>query len=290
MIPIYLLSGDQPFRVDYLVIAGGGGGGSGASEGGAGGGAGGYLCSVPSESSGGPSSNLELIEFIGGQTLTITVGAGGGNSVNGQNSVFGLVAAVGGGRGASYSPTHAADPGGSGGGGANENPTGGTGTANQGNDGGGYVGPGANFPATYTMAGGGGASQVGNTNGGARGGDGLASSITGTSIIRAGGGGGGSAQSVQVGGSGGGGSGGSGDLRISGPAPTAGQIQTGSGGGGGGGPGRQGANGGSGIVVLRYPSLARIIDFIAPGLTYSFSDDGTFKRYVFTAGTGNIRF
>jgi hypothetical protein len=48
--------------------------------------------------------------------------------------------------------------------------------------------------------------------------------------------------------------------------------------------------GGSGIVVLRYPSLARIINRIDPGLTYTFSDDGTFKRYIFTAGSGNITF
>jgi hypothetical protein len=43
-------------------------------------------------------------------------------------------------------------------------------------------------------------------------------------------------------------------------------------------------------VVLRYPSLARIINRIDPGLTYTFSDDGTFKRYIFTAGSGNITF
>jgi hypothetical protein len=36
--------------------------------------------------------------------------------------------------------------------------------------------------------------------------------------------------------------------------------------------------------------LARIIHTIDPGLTYTFSDDGTFKRYVFTAGSGNITF
>jgi hypothetical protein len=63
-----------------------------------------------------------------------------------------------------------------------------------------------------------------------------------------------------------------------------GTVNTGSGGGGGGGVG------GSGIVVLRYPSSVRIIRTIAPGLTYTFSDDGTFKRYVFTAGTGTITF
>jgi hypothetical protein len=51
-----------------------------------------------------------------------------------------------------------------------------------------------------------------------------------------------------------------------------------------------GAAGGSGIVVLRYPSRARIIQSIGSGLTYTYSDDGTWKRYTFTAGTGTIRF
>jgi hypothetical protein len=41
---------------------------------------------------------------------------------------------------------------------------------------------------------------------------------------------------------------------------------------------------------LRYPASARIINNIAPGLSYTFTDDGTFKRYVFTAGSGNITF
>jgi hypothetical protein len=68
------------------------------------------------------------------------------------------------------------------------------------------------------------------------------------------------------------------------PSATSGQVNTGGGGGGGG------ANGGSGVVILRYPSLARIINQIDPGLTYTFSDDGTWKRYVFTAGSGNITF
>jgi hypothetical protein len=50
------------------------------------------------------------------------------------------------------------------------------------------------------------------------------------------------------------------------------------------------ANGGSGLVAIRYPSTQRIINFISPGLTYTYSDDGIWKRYIFTAGTGNITF
>jgi hypothetical protein len=76
---------------------------------------------------------------------------------------------------------------------------------------------------------------------------------------------------------------------ITGTSSTAGTVNTG-GGGGGGYSFRPPSAGGSGVVVLRYPSRARIINSIAPGLTYTFSDDGTFKRYVFTAGTGNITF
>lgn len=285
MIPIYLLSNDQPFRVDYLVIAGGGGGGG---RPGGGGGAGGYLCSVPSESSGGPSTRLETVEFIGGQALTLTVGAGGGTNLNGANSVFGEVVAVGGGKGGT--DTLSAKSAGDGGSGGGSQPIsgqpGGDGTTNQGNDGGtGFQG--GNLPQTFEAGAGGGATEAGNTDGQGEGGDGIASSITGTSIIRAGGGGGdrGNYGSVHLGGSGGGGNGGRGDLRDGfTQAPTAGAINTGGGGGGGG------SAGGSGVVVLRYPSLARIIDFIDPGLTYEYSDDGTFKRYVFKSGTGSIRF
>jgi hypothetical protein len=134
--------------------------------------------------------------------------------------------------------------------------------------------------------GGGGAGEPGNTDGQSYGGDGLASSITGTSTYYAGGGGGSNApaSSAIPGGLGGGGNGRSGDLRNAGSNATAGQINTGGGGGGGG------RNGGSGVVILRYSSRARIINRIDPGLTYTYSDDGTWKRYVFTSGTGNITF
>jgi hypothetical protein len=88
-----------------------------------------------------------------------------------------------------------------------------------------------------------------------------------------------------LGGDGGGGNGARGEIPLDPQqGATGGAINTGSGGGGGG------AGGGSGVVILRYPSSARVIDGIDPGLTFSYSDDGTFKRYVFTAGTGNIRF
>jgi hypothetical protein len=72
------------------------------------------------------------------------------------------------------------------------------------------------------------------------------------------------------------------------------------GGGGGGGYfqrfengqtiGAVGGAGGSGVVIIRYSALARVIDKIAPGLTFTYSNDGFFHRYVFTAGSGNITF
>lgn len=286
MIPIYLLSASEPFRLDYLVVAGGAGGGR---EGG-GGGAGGYLCSVPGEQSGGPSTRLETIQFIGGQTLSLTVGAGGAYRNNGSNSQFGPLVSIGGGKGGDGDGS---DGGSGGGGGALPIALGqgGIATTNQGNNGGAMVTFGANYPATYVYGGGGGASEVGNTDGSAQGGDGIASSITGISVLRAGGGAGASAFSSQPGGDGGGGNGASGDLRDSSGTPAqSGTVNTGGGGGGGYDAIGGGGGGGSGLIVLRYPSLARIIDFVSPGLTYNYSDDGTFKRYVFTAGTGSIRF
>jgi hypothetical protein len=282
MIPIYVFAGGEAFTVDYLVVAGGGGGGSRA---GGGGGAGGYISSVTGEQSGGPSSPVSRLNLFGGTPLTVTVGAGGAVFGQGGDSRFGSIISTGGGRGGRLPVTGTNGPtaGGSGGGTSQEvDETPGDGTENQGNAGGQGSG-GGNFPNTFNSGGGGGASAVGVNNGGA----GIASSITGTSIFRAGGGGGdrGAYESVFTGGNGGGGNGALGDLRNpADPPATSGTANTGGGGGGGGGLG------GSGVVILRYPSVVRIINRIDPGLTYTFSDDGTWKRYVFTAGTGNITF
>ena len=108
----------------------------------------------------------------------------------------------------------------------------------------------------YTVAGGGGgAGQTGQLQ---NGGNGLQNSITGTAVYYAGGGGAGgwtsSAYEDGYGGLGGGGAGGgygtSGNKQAR--AGFAGATNT----GGGGGAGNQasGANGGSGIVVIRYPN------------------------------------
>jgi hypothetical protein len=64
-------------------------------------------------------------------------------------------------------------------------------------------------------------------------------------------------------------------------------VNTGGGGGGANGP-VAGGTGGSGIVVLRYPSLLTISN-PGGGLTSSTSTSGGFSRTTFTAGTGNVQ-
>lgn len=224
----------------YLVI---GGGGSGGRANGGGGGSGGYLESTTSLNS--------------GVIYTITVGAGGapasgtsrGN--NGSNSSISgtsvSVTAIGGGGGGTQNGTKAGLDGGSGGGGSYSSGAGGSPTSGQGSQGGtGSAGSG-------NGAGGGGKSSAGiNADAGTnpcKGGDGLASSITGTSITRAGGGGGGGLDRFGAGGAGGGGNG----ARTS----DAGAGTANTGGGGGGGSTNLGTNsgaGGSGVVILSIPT------------------------------------
>jgi len=226
-------------RVEYLVIAGGGGGGgnSGASGGG-GGGAGGYR-----------AGELE----VAAQAYSITVGAGGAREVNGSNSVFSSITSIGGGRGG-LSSSSAGAAGGSGGGGTrNSCSAGGAGTTGQG-----FAGAAGCTGGGDGMGGGGGAGSVGlggpSSVIGGRGGNGITSSITGTSVFRAGGGGGGGYDS-SAGGAGGSGGGGAGAPGASGPG-VAGTANTGGGGGGGGDEsghaGTYGGAGGSGVVIIRY--------------------------------------
>jgi hypothetical protein len=244
-------------NVEYLVIAGGGGGGSGdasPSASGGGGGAGGYRCSVPGDSSGGGSSAESRIASLTAGSYSVTIGAGGsarvssggsdGSGYPGSNSVFSSITSIGGGGGGcgtAYPP----DSGGSGGGG--DYGAGGSGTSGQGYTG----GTGRSNP--YYGGGGGGAGQTGrnyNTNSGRNGdgGSGVPSTITGSSVYRAGGGGAGvysgNYTGVGLGGAGGGGNGG----RYDSPGQ-AGTANTGGGGGGGPNPGY---NGGSGVVIIRY--------------------------------------
>jgi hypothetical protein len=248
---------------EYVVVAGGGGGGYGASGGG---GAGGYRCSVSGESSGGGASAESTLTLTPSTNYTVTIGAGGaagtsGSPVNGgNNSVFSTITSTaGGGGGSNYSsindnPT----TGGSGGGGAMiTGQTGANGTTNQGRAGGNGLGTG-----NQGSGGGGGASTAGaaGTSGqGGAGGTGVSSSITGSSVQRAGGGGGAGGGGAGVGGAatggGGGGANGSSPTTFASPGVKDAVVNTGGGGGGGfGSGGFPVGNGGSGIVIIRYPA------------------------------------
>ena len=264
-------------RVHVLVVAGGGGGGtrnagvgSGGTDGGAGGGAGGFI---------------EYLAYpvTPGDTIPVTVGAGGGGGGNpgpggqqpgakGQNSVFGLLTAEGGGSGGSGpggNPGGSGGSGGGGGGGGGGGTPGGTGNfaSSSNHPFSGYFqygNPGGTAPNSppYIGAGGGGAgSPGGNAPGGtqAPGGAGRASWITGGQVFYAGGGGGGGGfPSPTRGGNGGIGGGGDGGespaRRGNGNGENA---LPGFGGGGGGGagsswPGGAGGQGGPGIVIVRW--------------------------------------
>ncbi|MFA5431322.1 MAG: glycine-rich domain-containing protein [Candidatus Paceibacterota bacterium] len=215
--------------VEYLLV-GGGAGGDGPWYGG-GGGAGGVL------------SGIKTVTPL--STLEITVGAGGTAHLNGGNSTFADLVAIGGGAGGAPGSL-----GGSGGGGTSAS-VGGNGTSGQG-----YAG-GTGYACGYQIdagGGGGGAGAVGanaSCNIAGNGGGGVANSITGVSTYYAGGGGGGGcAGLVDEYGDGGIGGGGQGKCNdCGGPATYYG--------GGGGGTSYGYCTGGSGyqgIVILKYLS------------------------------------
>lgn len=283
----------MPLRVPitYLVIAGGGGGGTYR---GGGGGAGGYRSSVAGENSGGGSSAESILPITPLTTYTVTVGAGGPASTNGNNSVFSSITSTGGGKGGygDFVSTNGSTGGSGGGGGAYQNPaSGAAGTSGQGYAGGnGYNGGGE----ASCGGGGGGASADGSTptaSVGGNGGNGVASSITGSSVTRGGGGAGGLdkrayAGAVSIPGTGGGGA-----VSSTGGNGSSGEVNTGGGGGGGGIPNPPAATtpggGGSGIVILRWPTSSGTIT-VGAGLTYSTSVSGSNTIATFTAGTGNV--
>jgi len=257
-------------QVSYMVIAGGG---AGAELYGGGGGAGGfreyktpltpYTASPLNGNPGGTSVTVTATAF------PITVGAGGsggalGPGNPGSNSVFSTITSAGGAGGGINNSTPAPS-GGSGGGG------GGDGSAGTGGGGGAGNTPPVNPPqgnpggnggardAYGPGGGGGGAGGTGSTatpTSAGPGGNGIATSISGSSVTRAGGGGGAIVfQPDSNGGNagpGGGGIGGGGGA--SNTTATAGTANTGGGGGGGGAnvPDEDGRSGGSGIVIIRY--------------------------------------
>src|SRR5690625_1782342 len=237
----------QPDEVDVLMVAGGGGGGAGSAAsppdpayGGGGGGAGGVSVTTGMPVSGNVSGSI---------------GAGGTQGNNGQNTTFGsLPAVIGGGRGEGST---SAGSGGSGGG-AVANAAPGAGTPGQGHAG--YKGrviiAGGGSSLTRLAGGGGGAGE-GDANTvrlhGGSGVDLLALGwnyrlVPGITRYVGGGGGGGAA------GGGGGGIGGGGAGAQNAPAGPAspGAPNTGGGGGGGYGTTYPGAPGGSGLVIVRW--------------------------------------
>ena len=289
-----------PFDTYYLVIAGGGGGSS------AGGGAGGLRTSYTNTSSlnGHNESSLALSVAT---NYTVTVGLGGSGSQvdtvsqsSGTNSTFSgsftgsPITSTGGGRGGTIGDVGlTALAGGSGGGGGSFGTTQTYGAAavtspvTQG-----YAGGGNNnfTPSPHPSGGGGGANSVGsnatssNTSG--NGGAGLEVNIIGgTGNFYAGGGGGGTyalTSNYGTGGTGGGGDG-------IGTSAGQGTSNTGGGGGGGnamgGGAAYPGQTGGSGVVILRYPS-----GYTISGLSGTTITVGSDKVTTFTAGTGTIQF
>jgi hypothetical protein len=256
-VPLYdggvALETAQTYTSEWLIIAGGGGGGPAY---GGGGGAGGYRIKFDSETSGGGTNTESLITFTKGTTYTVTVGAKGAHSAayasegsdGGVSSIIGgsiSLTTVGGGGGGRNDPSSPpGNNGGSGGGGGSLGGAGGTGTANQGYDGGD-----GDSVSGNAGGGGGGSSAVGANASGTtagNGGAGLTSLITGASVARAGGGGGATWNGVAGTGQAGGGNGGSNASTALGDAT----ANTGS--GGGGGPHTAtGGDGGTGIVVLR---------------------------------------
>ena len=261
--------------VEALVVAGGGPGGY---YGGAGGGAGGLIYN-------------DAFPVTGGATYTVKVGAGGvatsAATAYGTNGGDSLITsdsgattnaiAYGGGAGGNgnldgQSTTRSGVSGGSGGGSTDATSpyVVGSGTSGQGNAGGAGLTTAPSNKDRLIGAGGGGAGgpggtvSPGNTVSGGSGGDGRELRISGVAAVYAAGGGGGGRDNSDGNarggpGAGGNGVGGNGGMfTVAGAGTeraTAGKDGTGSGGGGGSTTGGAygGANGGSGVVIVRYP-------------------------------------
>ena len=277
--------GSDP-TVEYLVVGGGGGGGVG------GGGGGGYRSSVAGENSGGGVS-AETVLTLDAGVYKVTVGAGGAgkqagtsstNTRPGNSSVFSSVTSAGGGLGR-FSVTYDfnSGDGGSGGGGGPFATAPGAATSAQG-----FAGGSGNGSTPLPGGGGGGAAEVGVNYGanGGDGGDGVASSITGSSVTRGGGGGGGHHSNIAGGLGGPGGGGDAGDT--SDKNGSNGSDNTGGGGGGAIAPTGASTNlgtggiGGSGVVIFTLPIQALLATF-SGGVTQSSVVVGAYRVYTVTA-------
>lgn len=248
--------------VQYLIVAGGGAGGSRGGGGGGGGFRAGSTTVAPGD--------YPVVVGAGGVHggANASGGSGGSSSFNGIDS-------TGGGGGGGWAAN--GRPGGSGGGAGmweSHSNVGGSGTTGQGNSGG-------SSPADAGGGGGGGAGAAGGTGipvgSGGNGGGGLASSISGASVVYAGGGGGaatlGTGYQPGAAGSGGGGAGRKAGDGYPGTPNT----------GGGGGSGYElGGDGGSGLVIIRYPigtitATGGAITTVAGYKIHTFASGGTFS-------------
>ncbi len=273
------------FSVDYLVIAGGGGGLSSVYYG-PGGGAGGFRTSYGSVSGGGSSAESALT-LATARTYTVTIGAGGSeNSLGNDSSILEgateIIKSLKGGMGTSSAAA------GSGAGGSRVSYSRTLGTAGQGYNG----GSGAGASGSYGGSGGGGGGAGGSgsnatSNFGGNGGAGLNNSITGSSVGYAGGGAGmyyssgcywsGSGLSI-----------GPGTASHGGSSCANSTALANRGGGGHTNSDSSYRPGGSGVIVLRYPSTYTIS--LGAGLVGSTSTVGSDKVTQITAGTGDISF
>lgn len=252
-------SNTETIPIEYLLVGGGGGGGKRV---GGGGGAGGLI--------------EDTYTITASNSYQVTIGAGGvaanlsnvdnATGFNGQASIFGLFTAQGGGGGGSagFTTSNNGKDGGSGGGTATDVTfsvsklgQNSYGINKQGNQG--AIGSSTGSGPTLNSGGGGGGGAYSSGSSsiyGGNGGIGARSIITGISRFFAGGGGGGR---VNAGASGLGGIGGGGNANTYGDLPaSAGLANTGGGGGASSDNSTsQGAlpgNGGSGILILAYPS------------------------------------
>lgn len=260
-----------PYTVEYLVVAGGG-----------------------SSAGGGGGMVVGTSTIYNSTDYSIQIGAGGSGGSKGGNSVFHNVTGFGGGG--------SADPnGGSGAGGGTATQTSPAGGTGYGRNGGVALG-GADYGVGHNgQPGGGGALNVGSNQSGnaaSPGGSGRANTITGSTVYYSGGGGGnGHCNGCGTGdSSGGAGGGGNGSRYSFGNQACSADGGTNTGGGGGarcgGGYSCGTTNGGSGVVIIAYPSSYGNLASIGAGLVYTLSTGSRagYHVYRFTGGTGNIRF
>ena len=260
VVPTTMPASPYPYNYEYLVVgAGGSGSTSGYGTSGAGGGA--VKTSVVA------SASI-------GSTLTISVAGVPGDNSSGGSSTFTYnsttITATGGARGVGDNQAGISGSSGSGGNSS------GTATSYAGGTGldGGNGGASGSGSGYSSQGGGGGAG--GNASGWSSG-IGIASSITGVSTYYAGGGAGGQYSN-------------SGSVGAGGTARNFdGAVNTGAGAGAGGGQGAL-RKGGSGVVIIAYPSLAPTLTTIPGTLTYTVDTTtrAGYRVYKFTAGSGTV--